>query len=343
MLDAIRGARALERFDKLNLSLEDASKYKKLEQQYGPNTGVYINAAVKLKELENKTNKTYEDIIIEYEEKDKALAELDERLQDAKREEEALKNSIGNFKKLKHIQDVLQENDISESRLDQFIKWFNHLNEIGFSPQVALVLGEELAKYNMTPKQAAELVSEILQDYKNVKEALDHLISVSDGVKSDIKSLEFRRDHLKSIIASLQDEEINLKRIIATYRFESQNLSKALEKLREDCNKQKEGQKIEFGTERRRLEEDLKRMKHQIEIEIEDLTSKKTALIEDKKVIEQDLARLNEEVVSIEPVIKRNALLAALASLLIGDPMSAADKNIVFEALLLEHKDWIST
>ncbi len=332
-VEAMRGATMLQRLDTLNIDVEDIPKCTKFLKQYKENAGAYLDAAVRLQQLENETGLTYEELIVEYEEKKESLPQLKTKIENAKRQEEKLNNSIRELEALKEIQDTLDANNISTSILDLFIKRHKQFQEKGFTLDVATVIANELSRFDMTPVQAAKLLAEILSNYSDVRSAVKDLESTQEKLGKDVDRLNTLISSTRDQLYGLNEEKKTLGNTIATYTMELSNIRRKIDESRQEYKEQIEELKKQSEAEHKKLEDALQKRKNEIEQEISKLVAESDSKKRDIETLEQYIDKLGEELNKFEVAIMKNAGIACLVSLM-EDPVNAGEQKIVFEALL---------
>ncbi|MFQ5941772.1 MAG: hypothetical protein ACE5KA_08770 [Nitrososphaerales archaeon] len=325
-VEAQRGATMLQSLEVLNIELEDVPKGISFLKKYKERAGIYLEAGARLQKLEGKTGKTYEQILIEYEEKQKSVAKLESQLENMKRREEELSNSIRNLEALKQIQDALDKNNISTNILNTFIKRHKQFEEGGFTLDTASRVASELAKFDMTPEQAARLLGELLRDYEDLHSAVSELGSKKEQLEKFVTSLNAQIRNLDRQLAALNAEKRTYENSIITERAELIKIRDAIQESKQQHAKLKAEQTEHYQAEQKKLEE-----------EISELEAERDSKKHDIDILNQDLKKLEDGLNKIELAIGKNAYIASLA-LLIEDPVNAGEKRIVLTALTATSK-----
>lgn len=314
-LDAMRGANALQRLDALELDLQDVSRCADFLERYKKNARLSLQAAVRLQGLESRTGKTFEEIIVEFEAKQKALSQLDMNIEEEKGRDEELRNSIREHEALKGLQDDLDENDISKNKLCEFITRYKQFEEMGFTLEVASKIANELAKFNMTPAQAAGLLAKLLAEYDDVSSAVNDASAKKRELESTIFNQNSQIDSLARQLYMIRQEHNLLQNTILTYKRELENIQRAIEESANRYEHLEDEMKEKFDKEKTRLEGEIESRRNTI------------------AALEDDLLKLNEEIQKIESAMQMHARIASLV-LLIQDPAIAGERMVVIESTL---------
>lgn len=233
-IEFVRQARILEKLDAIDISIQEFSEFLKILEGHGPSREPFMKAAEDLYELERKTRKPYKQVVREYEEKQKFLAEAERRIDELKPEEERLRRSIRSHKELKRIQDTLDQSAISADMLHSYIETHKSLGKIGFTLHIASDVAKGLSKLGMTSKEAVELLAEILAKYPDLKMAIEKLEQDKQTILKQVSSLTYECKTLVEKKGNIEESINTLLESTSTHQEKVASLQKEEHELTQE-------------------------------------------------------------------------------------------------------------
>jgi hypothetical protein len=91
LADALRGSNLMTEFNELNVSIPDLPDCIKLLREYGVEAGSVLEKGTRLRKLEEKTERSYEQIVFDFEKTIKKEQELTTKVKELRSDEKNLK------------------------------------------------------------------------------------------------------------------------------------------------------------------------------------------------------------------------------------------------------------
>jgi hypothetical protein len=120
--NALRGAEFLRTLDKLEFDGKYLPICLNFIKKTGERAPELASAGSRLIELEKKSGKSYDLLLLEFNEQLKAQAELSEKVKTLEIKDLALHHSIHNLQKLKTLQETIDKNNITPDTLETLIR-----------------------------------------------------------------------------------------------------------------------------------------------------------------------------------------------------------------------------
>ena len=229
------GIKFLERLDQLEVSLGQVDSCIKLLNQYGKEAGHVLALTDRLRKLEASSGRTYEQIVDDFFDKAKRLEEIEKQLRELKAKEEDIRNSLPEQEHFRELSLKMQNNKITISNLDEFIEHSRKLSQLQFMLPTAEFLATELSRMGLEPNKAAPLLTDAIQEYQGLGDALHILQSGKRIIEQEIgdKKIELNGfneqianavEQHKTYIDLIEEDKSVLRKLDLTYENKNKQL-----------------------------------------------------------------------------------------------------------------------
>jgi len=311
-IDTLRGAKFLERLDKLDVSLGQVDSCIRLLNQYGKEAGHILALTDRLKKLEASSGRTYGQIVDDFLDKSKQLEEIERRIGELKAKEEGIRSSLYELDRLRELSLKMENNKITISDLDKFIEHSRKLSQLQFTPYTAELFAIELSRIGLQPSKAATLLTNSIQEYQGLEDALRSLRSEKQDVEQEIKDKQLELNSLNRQITNAAEQHKTYMDLIE----EKKSIIRVLDLTYVNKNKQ--------------LESNYAEKKIVLEFEVMSLDNKKTMLAKEIEGLKKNKAEAEATTKEVMDKIEHIKKLYMLSSLL-REPMGEYDLREVLE------------
>jgi predicted nucleic acid-binding Zn-ribbon protein len=310
--EASRGSQFLEKLKSLNIPVDRLSAAISLLNRYGNKAKDLLEHAERLKELETSEGKTYDRIVAQAAQKTKELKDMTKRVGSLKAEEEALKQSLGEIEQLKTLSEKTKLHGLTIQRLDGFIEGSLRLEQLGFTPNAAQILANELSKQGLDPEKAAIALTSLLAEKKSLEAVVEEFLREKKKLQQDLQSL---RDEQQSAAQNLR------------------SLKTQIDDLVQDIGKKEEAYKIridnlesEYRLKKEKLQAQLLNLRREHETESKRIQK----LRDDHEALQKTINGVQAMLRQIDDRVAESRPLATFASIT-EDPKSRLDQETVLK------------
>jgi len=202
-LESRRGASFLEELNKLGISLNEIDVIIKFYK--GVETPIKAaRAGLELERLKIKTGKGYDELVEEYRTKNENLVQIEKQLVNKKRRLNNVRSVLEEAEALESLQQELRILGLTPENLQKFVKNAKKVDENGFTPEISVILSQEMKKLGLDPTRAAVNVAELVAEHKNLRYAIESLKEEEAILKRRLTRLEAEEIRL--------DKSVNMKR-----------------------------------------------------------------------------------------------------------------------------------
>jgi len=237
IIDALRGANLLEKINELDITLDEVSTSLNLIEHYEDEASDVLGYAQTLRQIEKTRGKTYKEIVNELTETTVEIDTLKMQIKDYNRKKQELLKELSNLEHLKALQQKLDSHNISHSKLDEIIEHQLTLENMGFTPEIAEILANEMNKTGLTPENAARRIVYLLNKQSNLTDKNLSLALLEDQLKRSVKTLQSKEKNLETTIKGLKETKVQYDIIIEnskeTYQLQLTNIEENKKRMNE--------------------------------------------------------------------------------------------------------------
>lgn len=184
----------------------------RLTKRYGNNLSAVLSSVKKMRALEMKYGKSYDDIITDYESKKKEVEEATTNLRMVEKQKETLSLQIEHVKALRDIQTFLVKNQANAQELIEYISQQKGLVQLGFGPDSVRAVAEEMKRLKLDPRKLARMIGISMSNNRTIEQALTRSEErLAEANKEQtlalarVESLNRQADEAEKRIAALQE------------------------------------------------------------------------------------------------------------------------------------------
>jgi DNA repair exonuclease SbcCD ATPase subunit len=313
--EAMRGARLLRRLDMLDLEREDLSACLKFVSTAGKRVSELASAGSKLLTLEQQTGKTYDRIVLEFEQKSRAEADMSTRVKSLEERELALKNSIHHLEKLEGLQQTIERHSLTPPILERLISDGLGLQGLGFTTQHAQLLAKELAKSGLDPAAASAKIAQLLQEYLSLEEARK---KAQEEANAWTTALQTRKTEVSLLQNRIENAPRELQQLEDSYTNRTKQLEGQYRALEAKL-------KAEYDSRKQELESRIR--------ELEGKADTLTREIKEMEAAKKSIAEAEAALQRIKADVQSRRLLGTITSL-VEDRAASKGHQEVAEAMV---------
>lgn len=311
--EALRGAYLLEKWGAQGISLDALDEAVGFYERYREKAAEVLEWGQRLRELEEKRGKGYEEIVKECEEKADELEKLNHHIDELKSEEKRLTKSIRELNELKAIQDKLDKHGLTPSKLDGFMEREYRLDELGFTPKAAEILASELSKFGLSSQQASAQLLSLIHEHEDLETAVAKLQGEKLKLTREIEAVKDELEGLRKQKETLQRQVQDLKELLDTQKklhaqsLKQQEEEALLKKKRIETEHQRRLQELreKYTQEKESLNKEISTLtaeRDKLAKDVENGRSELTALKKSQEELQQNLRDIEEKVKGYKPL-----------------------------------------
>ncbi len=214
LIDALRGAVFIEKLNDLNVPVERIRSCIGFLDKYGEDAGSVLEWGLKLKDLERSQGMSYEQIVISANQTAEELHDQTQRYNKLRSREATLRKSMPEIERLKALKEKMSRYGQTTEHLDGFINFNLRLEELGFTPQTAELLASELEKIGLDTLTAANRLSNLLSQHRNLEDSLAEMTGRRDSLRRDIANMKDERGDAEDVLKVLREQVSKNQRLI---------------------------------------------------------------------------------------------------------------------------------
>jgi len=215
VLEYVRAANILNQMEKegVELGTEGIKDALELVKRYRDKTQEVINDLKRVRDLEEKhKGKLIEKIREEFTALQIDLDVAQRRKKDLGEEIEKLEDRLGEVKEYEKLKNHLDNLLIGPQAVNGFVTYHKQLLELNFTQDYAVTLATALKTKKYLPKDAADLLTEALEDYNTLDEAVSELRKQKQRLDDQLGPLREKKEFMDDHVRELQLHLIELRK-----------------------------------------------------------------------------------------------------------------------------------
>ncbi|MFC1803629.1 hypothetical protein ACFL0D_06655 [Thermoproteota archaeon] len=222
--DAIRGTKCIESLNHFGMNLDELETYRQLITKISESKTMepftFVEGAMKLKELENETEKNYIEVVTEFAEKHREINMMKQTMHVLKEQIKTLNSKHRNQEEQYH--QVNTKYIATDKALKRIVAKKDRLKRLGVDKidQVAAFV-EDFETLGYTTKEITQL-ARLKKSLKNIgvtSTNLSQFIENKQQINHEIKELDTQRENIKARVERLQRQFSSLRRTDNNLKF----------------------------------------------------------------------------------------------------------------------------
>ncbi len=198
--------------DEQSISPDDIRTFLKLLKKYGNALSDLLSSVRKIRALEKKHKKSYDDVVEDYESKIQAVQEAASDLKIMEKRKQEISLELEDASRLENLKTFLSQNNASGRELVEYIEAQRELGSLGFDANVVKLVGEEMKRLRLDPKEFARMIGGWMSKGTTLEHMLIKLEEKLAGAKKEeslvltrVELLNRQVDEQRKKIAALQE------------------------------------------------------------------------------------------------------------------------------------------
>ncbi|EMR72946.1 hypothetical protein MCGE09_00445, partial [Thaumarchaeota archaeon SCGC AB-539-E09] len=231
------------KINELDITLDEVSTSLNLIEHYEAETSDVLGHAQTLRHIEITRGKNHEEIVNELLETTIEIDALKKEIKDLRRKKQSLQKELSTLEHLKALQQKLDSHNIGHSKLDEIIEHQLSLENMGFTPEIADSLANEMNKTGLTPDNAARRIVYLLDEQTTLTDKNLSLSYIAKQLKRSIGALQSQEKNLETTINSLKETKGQYDIIIENSKETHQLQLENIEEIKKRMNNLKQEEK----------------------------------------------------------------------------------------------------